>query len=131
MHDSIETAFMDLLASTTLQYPTLLDDSFSSFKSAISLSTGLRDLIHSCCATPFSGSNQVRLASLLTRLRGALEDIDVRVESGAYRRSSVRFLVTDDMVPTISEVCHNEAAFDLLEKDLQVRVFDERRLHAC
>jgi serine/threonine-protein kinase ATR len=119
IHDEIEAAFMHVLASVCLaknESPTF------SPKIVLALSTSLSNLVLSCSADPFSQSNQMLLASLLTKMMAAVVSSEEDNEIPVRRRMNIRSLVTDNITPSILEICSNTLIFFSLQKDLQVCV---------
>jgi serine/threonine-protein kinase ATR len=93
-----------------------------SFKAAVAMSTSLADLVQSCTVSPFSVPNQVRLASTLTRLRGALQNLDNCCRDQCRSRRELKNLITDNMAPAILDTCQTVAKYTALQKDLQVSI---------
>ncbi|KAF2280300.1 protein kinase rad3 [Westerdykella ornata] len=119
VYNAIETNFMDVLGTATLPCIRSRDSPYS-LKAAIALSTNLADLIQSCTKSGFPVPNQTRLASLVVRLREAIENLDGGSGGTTDRRRDIKNLITDTMAPVILGTCENEERFASLEKDLQL-----------
>lgn len=120
--DAVEAMYMEVLETAALPSIALGGDSPYSLKAGVALSTSLAELIQSCTTCPFSVPNQVRLASTLTRLRGALENADGCRRDQCRSRRSLENLITDNITPAIIDICQKVAKFTTLQKDLQVSI---------
>lgn len=91
-----------------------------SSRSAQSLSSSLVDLLQTCASSPFSEANQLRLASLLTRLRTVLGESSKQRLFSSRRHENLKSLVLDYLEPVVSGICQDMASFNRLHRDLQV-----------
>lgn len=110
---------MQSLEAMTLSRGASVEMLLSFPKASIALSTSLSDLVQACSSSPFSQSNQIRLASMLTRLRALLETLGTR---GSLPRhcKDLKNLMTDNMALDVLDICQNVTKLRSLEKDLQV-----------
>lgn len=116
LHDEVEIAFMQVLEIAALPREVLQ----WSLKVSISLSTCTSGLVQSCSTSPFSETNQIRLASLLIRLRGSLEELSNHNETSTIRRRDLKNAIIDNMAPSVLNICQDMTKFAPLQKDLQV-----------
>jgi serine/threonine-protein kinase ATR len=121
VHDCVETIIMQILEAAALPCLTLAPTSPNSSKAIVTLTTAVSDLLQSCSATPYLVSNQIRLASLLARIRGSVEDMEQLAQSESSRHRNLKNFITDNLAPGIIGTCEDTAAFNSLERDLQVR----------
>ncbi|KAF2178853.1 hypothetical protein K469DRAFT_598368 [Zopfia rhizophila CBS 207.26] len=120
LHDRIQTAFMQVLDIIYLSSSISADFFMPSAKAALFLSTSLSDLVVSCSTSPYSESNQFRLASLLTRLRGLLGQSQREFDAPGRHSRDMRSLVIDNLEPNILRVCRNVTLLSNLVEDLQL-----------
>lgn len=129
------------------------DDEFTcSSNSLVAFTSGIIDAVRTCLSKPFSQANQARLAYVLIRLQGVVQDalkeertdevISLRATSRygilLYKcvakadrseillRSKLEKLITDAMTPGMAEMCHDVQQLTTLDRDLQVCVKHRR-----
>ncbi|KAF2473193.1 uncharacterized protein BDR25DRAFT_257421, partial [Lindgomyces ingoldianus] len=118
VHDETEAACMQLLEVICLpQHPPEAGFS-SSPKAVFSFASSLSDFLQSCTTYSYSQGNQIRLASLLTRLRGTLEQ--PRDDTVIGRQRNTKALTVDTVEPVIVQICQDTARFGRLGRDLQL-----------
>lgn len=120
LHDEIVSVFMHVLIDAALPSWTSEENSPYSAKAAVTLSTTLADLVLSCSASPLSASNQIQLASFLTRLRGSLEKLENHSGTPSRHHRNLINTIKDNMAPIVLDVCQDGSKFTSLQKDLQV-----------
>ncbi|KAF2791318.1 hypothetical protein K505DRAFT_376871 [Melanomma pulvis-pyrius CBS 109.77] len=120
LHDEIEAAYIQVLEIIALPIMAPEDDLSRTPKVVLSFSTRLSDLIQICSACPFSAINQIRLASLLIRLRCSLEKPHDRGVVLGHCHRDLNPLVVDYIEPIIRNICQNIIGYKSLERDLQL-----------
>jgi serine/threonine-protein kinase ATR len=118
-HDEIEAAFLQVLNIVALPIMTPENELSRSPKVMLSFTTRLSDLVQTCSISPLSKPNQIRLASLLIRLRSFLEQPRGRGNARRHYRD-LRTLVIDHLEITIGSFCQAVKEHKPLERDLQV-----------
>ncbi|KAF2733102.1 hypothetical protein EJ04DRAFT_295336 [Polyplosphaeria fusca] len=120
LQQSVLSAYIHILERLCLPSSNL-DSSFCrSSKAAISVSASVLDLVETCSKLPFSEANQVRLASLLTRLRGSLELLEISTPGSRRRSHNSKSLVSETLESGIHHICHDGPSFSPLQKDLKL-----------
>ncbi|KAJ4304960.1 serine/threonine-protein kinase M1 [Kalmusia sp. IMI 367209] len=122
LHDDIEALYMQLLSILALPSIGSEDDSSSSSSTTLSFTTGLISGVQSCLSTPFSETNQIRLAFLINELHSVLEDIPDEEQRGleGRRQWQLKNVITDSMFPAVRGFCHDVLKFTTLHEDLQL-----------
>ncbi|KAF2747396.1 hypothetical protein M011DRAFT_458655 [Sporormia fimetaria CBS 119925] len=117
--DAVEAGFIRVL--TTIVLPAAVQtESLDYRKVAVVLSTQLVDLLQSCCASPLASANQIQLALLLIRLRGAIEELDNLEGPIIAHHRELKNLLTDSMAPAILSICQVAEKLTKLDLDLQL-----------
>ncbi|KAF2678362.1 hypothetical protein K458DRAFT_348412 [Lentithecium fluviatile CBS 122367] len=120
INDEIQAMYMEQLETVAFPNADVQDDFSNSHKAALSITSGLLDLLPSGSASPLSESHQIRLAMLLARLRSVLEELPQPDRSEDRRRWRLRDLIMDSMEPSVASYCWDIAAFTSLHRDLQL-----------
>jgi serine/threonine-protein kinase ATR len=118
-HNEIEAAFLQILNIVALPIMTPENELSRSPKVMLSFTTRLSDLVQTCSTSPLSTLNQIRLASLLVRLRSFVEQPRHRGKTRHHDRD-LKTLVVDHLETTIGSFCQAVKENKPLERDLQV-----------
>jgi serine/threonine-protein kinase ATR len=123
----VQAIYMEQL--TLLAFPTTNanDDPKNSMKASVIFSTNLCHLIRDC-STYMPEANQIRLATILVRLRRALVETG-HPEDPAW--DSPVHMIVDDVGREISSYCQDADNITPLHRDLQVCTDDPTRLHSA
>ncbi|KAF2712355.1 hypothetical protein K504DRAFT_372017 [Pleomassaria siparia CBS 279.74] len=116
----IETTYIQILDTLALHIMIAKDELSHSPKFVLSLSASFSDISEACTLRSFSPSNQLRLATLLTRVRSSLGELDDPSRALEHGQRDLRRLITDTVEPRITHICQNVAKFNVLERDLQL-----------
>ncbi|KAF2828831.1 hypothetical protein CC86DRAFT_319926 [Ophiobolus disseminans] len=116
-HDEIVSSFLQLLAAIAPSSNTPKGSSLGSAKASQCLVRGLSSLLGK---PTLSTDNQIQLASLLIRLRGALDDSPKTSRITANRRVNSTATIADNVEASVAEMCQDVDKFLGLQKDLQL-----------
>jgi serine/threonine-protein kinase ATR len=125
IQNGVQAMYMEQLTLLAFPMPKADDDPKNSTKASLIFSWGLQDLLHDC-STSMPESNQVRLATILARLRRVLVETG-RPEDPHW--DSPVHVVIDYMEPAILSYCQDTDKITSLHRDLQVCTSDRSRWH--
>ncbi|KAF1999599.1 hypothetical protein P154DRAFT_467308, partial [Amniculicola lignicola CBS 123094] len=120
--DAVQSTYMQLLCElgglgeAPVQAPAL----FQTAKSAVSISSSLAELLHLCSESPFSQSNQIQLATIITRVCGSLQAAEDQDTKTGRRSRSLESIVTGTLKPVTTCICTDVLVLSTLERDLQL-----------
>jgi serine/threonine-protein kinase ATR len=118
--DEIQAMYMKQLETLAFPNSKAQDNSATSQRAALFITSGLIDLLQSCSRSTFSESNQIQLASLLARLRSMLDELPERDHPENRCQRNIRNLIMDYMEPGVAAYCEDVPALTSLHRDLQV-----------
>lgn len=120
LRDETISIYLRLLETVIFPETSSEDDFSNSPKAAQAFADSLSSLITSASILSLSVPNQIRLASLITRLRNRLT---VHAKSAPVvrpRQAINQSVILDDLEASITRTCHHVERFSRLDRDLQV-----------
>jgi serine/threonine-protein kinase ATR len=119
-HDEVTALYLQLL-ETAFSPTAASEDRFSkSFKSGQALASSLDEFLENLPTSSVSELNQIRLASIFTRLCSALKHPPTIPSNSRRRQDVARSTILHDLEAAVARSCQHVEQFTELHKDLQV-----------
>jgi serine/threonine-protein kinase ATR len=118
--DDIAGSYLQVLEGISCSLTNPRNLSSSSAKTAFVLADGICGMIEFLSTSPLSDVNQLRFATILVRLRGAVVSAPRSVGATSRRLDTSRSMILDVLEPSVINLCQNVGIFATLHKDLKV-----------
>ncbi|KAF1947946.1 hypothetical protein EJ02DRAFT_429695 [Clathrospora elynae] len=120
LHDEIIALYLQLLGLVLFPSATPEDRFSDSLKAAQGLTNSLTELLDHLSTPLASESNQIRLASIFTRLCSVLKLPSTNASVPRSRQDATRSVVLTDLEAVVARFCQNVEQFSRLHRDLQL-----------
>ena len=122
LNDEIVALFMRLLEVFAFPNSDVEEHFLNTTKAARASASSLLDIMESDSLTRMSERNQIRLASMLIRLRSVFSKLLSSEPAHRHRQHMTRLVILSDLEANVIRICRQVYQFSHFHKDLQVSV---------